>query len=180
MPTGKTYIQNLTDGLYYGTWYVTDPDGTIRLMQDDVGISMVPPPVVPVAGIPLIDIPTYMMALRIGTLPCTEQEWTLAAMGVSYAVEKYTGYAYRADALEMPDGLSTVVAMMIKMRLAVNTGERDLTKKSESITNYSYTLNGTQTDMPTVLDMYRGELDMYKNGSAWMYVPSTSTALEDL
>lgn len=177
MAIQETYIQNASDNKFYAVHFVTDPDGTIRLEWSDIGLTSAPP-YTPVTGLPLITIPTYMVALRLTALGCTENEWTLAANGVSYAVEKYLGTEYRADSILLPDGLETVVANMIRMRLQVNTGARDLTKKSESITNYSYTNAGTM-DMPTVLDLFKGELDTYRKGTQWISIQTTTTEEDD-
>lgn len=168
----KVYFQNATTGKFNAYWTETDPDGTVRLCLDPIEYDSAPV-YVPVVGTPLISKEQYMVVLRQTTLGCTDQEWTLAAKAVSYAVEKYLGREYRADSLAIPEGLETTVANMVKMRLAINTGARDLTKKSESITNYSYT-NADIVDMPSLIAYFAGELDTFRDGTKFIYIPEKS------
>jgi len=158
-----TYLQDAVTHKWREILFSTDANGLhIEYGETEYDLE---PQSLPTGNEPLISISVYKQIFDIDDLPCSDICWFKAAQVVSKYVEGFTGYKFRADAIALPEGLDTVIANMIKARLEHNDGSRDLTKKSESIRNYSYTNADTATSASS---LYDEELSFYAKSKIYV------------
>ena len=134
-----TYVFNPSDGLYHPVIVTGSGDDMSLAVSQDGGV-LTPPAYIAVEGESLITLETYLIANKLTALTgMTQEEWGFFAVGISDLVELYCSYSWRTLAVAVPVGLQKVVARMIKTDIEQAT-KQALNFKSESITNYSYTL----------------------------------------
>ncbi len=160
MATSSTFVYtyNPQDQLWYEVTANIDPENNVTLSVSQSGVPT-PPEWIPDAGQPLISVEYYMVTFGLDTLDFST--WTLAALAISDATERYCNHYFRTLSEVVPDGLQLIIANAIREQLLQNEGKLSALKKSESIRNYSYTLSD-QYKPGSVLTAYYGSLDLYR------------------
>ena len=132
-----TYIQNVTDGLWY-PWQCIGTGQDVTLACVGAGVPT-PPPYIPTASEPLVSLAAYLVGTRQTALQgITQEEWAWFAVGISDLVEMYCNYSWRINAVAVPARLQQIVARMIKAD--IDQAQKSERFKSENMTNYSYTM----------------------------------------
>jgi len=153
------YIFNVETDLYYAVTSTIEPETglvTLSVSQDGVEVD---PGYVPSEGESLCPIEYYLMLFKITEASLDGNRYSQISQAVSRYVERYTCNSW-VD-ITVPSDLLYTVAHMIRDKFNESDKNKDPRFQSESVKNYSYTING-QSLMTSIMAKYNDDLNMFR------------------
>ena len=153
------YLYNPDTELYYKMTASVDVDtGFITASIEQSGITT-NPGWVPASGETLIPIEYYLTYFNLDTSAVDGNQYNTVSMAVTRYIQRYTCNDWTD--ISVPEDLMTVGSLMIRDKIEEAKKIADLRFKSESVINYSYTINDSYLTK-ALYSKYSDELDMFR------------------
>jgi hypothetical protein len=145
--------------LYYAmTASVEVETGIITVSIDQTGVA-VDPGWVPTIGEPICPLAFYLTYFNLEASQVDGNQFTTVTNAVTRYIERYTNDSWIDESV--PEDLMVLAAEMCRAKIQEASQSVDIRLKSESVKNYSYTLNDRFTQSGTYAS-FNEQLDMFR------------------
>lgn len=153
------YLYNPDTSLYYLMQAAIDVDtGFVTATIEQSGITY-DPGWVPASGETLIPIEYYLSYFKLQPSSVDGNQYNTVSMSVTKYIERYTCNSWVG--ISVPEDLMAVGSLMIRDRINEAAKDVDIRLKSESVLNYSYTINDSYLNK-SLFAKYFEELDPFR------------------
>jgi hypothetical protein len=153
------YLFNPDTNLYYKLQAAIEVDtGLVTTTIEQSGVA-IDPGYTPAPGEPIVPIEFYLTYFNLDASTVDGNQFTVVTNAVTHYIERYTCDTWVDEVV--PEDLMVVAAEMCRAKIMEASSALDARLKSESVKNYSYSLNdkfaqsGTYSVFLEQLDMFR-------------------------
>lgn len=155
-----TYLYNPDTSLFYKMTATIEPStGNVTASISQSGIAN-DPGYIPTSGDSIIPITFYISYFNLNPSTIDGNQYVVVSNSVTRYIERYTNNSW-VD-ITVPEDLMATGSLMIRDRINEASKAVDNRLKSESVLNYSYTINDTYLTK-SLFTKYSEELDMFRN-----------------
>lgn len=154
-----TYLYNPDTNLFYKQTASIDVDtGFVTASIEQSGVP-VDPGWIPTSGETIVPITFYLTYFHLDPSTVDGNQYIVVSNSVTRFIERYTCNSWVG--IPVPEDLQTVGSLMIRDRINEAAKDVDIRLKSESVVNYSYTINDTYLNK-SLFSKYFEELDPFR------------------
>jgi hypothetical protein len=154
-----TYLYDPNTALYYKlTASIETGTGNITTSLEQSGVP-VNPGYQPASGEPIVPLTFYLTYFNLPETSVDGNQYIVVSNSVTRYIERYTCDTWVDETV--PEDLQAIGCLMIRDKINEAAKEVDTRLKSESVVNYSYTLNDNYLTK-SLYTKYNDELDMFR------------------